>query len=260
MSTANSVNSGLDCASPESIMDPTNLTPLGDQYSLGCVLYYCLSGRYPFPDGTAVEKMMCHQHKQPPKLKDLAPETPDEMVAVVERLMQKNPQDRFTDCKEVMEALRPLAAVATQPVRRTMSMPRVVLPRGANSPAAPPALPSALPPRTPVSGPAEVHSPRPLQRPAGLPSRPSSPGAAPAAPAPLARLSTPSRLQPPAPVAAAAVETEPEAFAESELEQAPVAPAQVAVPQTQEMGTTGVVMMAILAGVVAWLLSSLIKF
>src|SRR5436305_7296205 len=47
MSTANSVNSGLDCASPESIMDPTNLTAIGDQYSLGCVLYYCLSGRYP---------------------------------------------------------------------------------------------------------------------------------------------------------------------------------------------------------------------
>jgi serine/threonine protein kinase len=39
MSTANSVNSGLDCSSPESIMDPTNLTPIGDQYSLGCVIY-----------------------------------------------------------------------------------------------------------------------------------------------------------------------------------------------------------------------------
>src|SRR4029077_397836 len=38
MSTANSVNSGLDCASPESIMDPTNLTAIGDQYSLGCVM------------------------------------------------------------------------------------------------------------------------------------------------------------------------------------------------------------------------------
>ena len=34
----------------------------------------------------------------------------------------------------------------------------------------------------------------------------------------------------------------------------------MAAPQAQEMGTTGVVMMAILAGVVAWLLSSLIKF
>ena len=65
MSTANSVNSGLDCSSPESIMDPTNLTPTGDQYSLGCVMYYMLTGQYPFPDGTAAEKMMAHQFKQP---------------------------------------------------------------------------------------------------------------------------------------------------------------------------------------------------
>src|SRR2546427_550337 len=61
MSTANSVTSGLDCASPESIMDPTNLTPAGDQYSLGCVLYFCLTGQYPFPEGSAAEKMMAHQ-------------------------------------------------------------------------------------------------------------------------------------------------------------------------------------------------------
>src|SRR5205807_1112052 len=60
MSTANSVTSGLDCASPESIMDPTNLTPAGDQYSLGCVLYYCLTAQSPFPDGSSAETMIAH--------------------------------------------------------------------------------------------------------------------------------------------------------------------------------------------------------
>ena len=49
MSTANSVTSGLDCSSPESIMDPTNLTPTGDQYSLGCVMYYMLAGALSVP-------------------------------------------------------------------------------------------------------------------------------------------------------------------------------------------------------------------
>src|SRR6516225_9228557 len=97
MSTANSVNSGLDCSSPESIMDPTNLTPLGDQYSLGCVLYYCLTGRYPFPDGTAVEKMMSHQHKQPTPVKELNPEVPVGLTQVVEKLMQKSPENRYAD-------------------------------------------------------------------------------------------------------------------------------------------------------------------
>lgn len=108
MSTANSVTSGLDCSSPESIMDPTNLTPTGDQYSLGCVLYFLLSGQYPFPDGSAAEKMMAHQFKQPQSLAELAPETPPELLALVERLMQKKPEERYTSVGEIVEELRPL--------------------------------------------------------------------------------------------------------------------------------------------------------
>src|SRR5262249_18825045 len=128
MSTANSVNSGLDCASPESIMDPTNLNPVGDQYSLGCVLYFCLAGRYPFPDGTALRKMMAHQQKQPPPPKEPTPAVPDELVAIVERLMQKNPLHRYGSCAELIEALRPLAQTQAGPQRRpTMSIPRAKL-------------------------------------------------------------------------------------------------------------------------------------
>jgi serine/threonine-protein kinase len=113
MSTANSVSSGLDCASPESIMDPTNLNPVGDQYSLGCVLYYCLTGRYPFPNGTAAEKMMAHQFKQPTPIQELVPDLPAELVAVVERLMQKAPEARYVNTEEIVTALRPLAASGT---------------------------------------------------------------------------------------------------------------------------------------------------
>jgi len=107
MSTANSVTSGLDCSSPESIMDPTNLTPTGDQYSLGCVMYYMLSGQYPFPDGSAAEKMMAHQFKQRKALAELAPDTPPELIAVVEKLMQKKPENRFTSVGQIVEELRP---------------------------------------------------------------------------------------------------------------------------------------------------------
>jgi serine/threonine-protein kinase len=109
MSTANSVASGLDCASPESIMDPTNLTPLGDQYSLGCCLYYALTGRYPFPDGTTAEKMMAHQFKQPTSVRELNPDVPEALLSVVERLMQKGPEARYKSIAEAAGALRPLA-------------------------------------------------------------------------------------------------------------------------------------------------------
>ena len=107
MSTANTLTSGLDCASPESILEPTNRTPAGDQYSLGCVLYNCLTGQMPFPEGSAVEKMMAHQNKEPTPIKEYAPEVPDVVVEVVHRLMAKKPEDRYSGLDEVVEALEP---------------------------------------------------------------------------------------------------------------------------------------------------------
>lgn len=107
MSTANTLTSGLDCASPESIMEPTNRTPAGDQYSLGCVLYSCLTGRVPFPEGSAVEKMMAHQTKDPMPIQELSPDVPDELVEIVKKLMAKTPEERFSGCDELVEALEP---------------------------------------------------------------------------------------------------------------------------------------------------------
>lgn len=107
MSTANTLTSGLDCASPESIMEPTNRTPAGDQYSLGCLLYYCLTGRVPFPEGSAVEKMMAHQTKEPMPIQELAPEVPEGMIAVISKLMAKDPAGRYSACEELVEALEP---------------------------------------------------------------------------------------------------------------------------------------------------------
>jgi serine/threonine protein kinase len=140
MSTANSVASGLDCASPESIMDPTNLTPSGDQYSLGCVLYFMLTGQAPFPEGSAAEKMMAHQFKDPTPISELSPDVPAQLVAVVERLMKKTPDQRFATAGEVVEALKPLAQAPRSAARpQTRSLP------GREGPAAAKAASSAVP-------------------------------------------------------------------------------------------------------------------
>jgi serine/threonine protein kinase len=114
MSTANTLTSGLDCCSPESILEPTNRTPAGDQYSLGCTLYYCLTGRYPFSEGSAVEKMMAHQFKDPESLKDVVPDVPAKLAAVVERLMKKKPEERYRGLDEVVDELHPLAGDVSQ--------------------------------------------------------------------------------------------------------------------------------------------------
>jgi serine/threonine-protein kinase len=238
MSTANSVSSGLDCASPESIMDPTNLTPAGDQYSLGCVLYFCLTGQYPFPDGTAVEKMMAHQTKQPKPVRDLNPEVQEALAAVVERLMQKSPEARYPSTGAVIEALRPLAPASASSSRRTMVRPSLArelrersaagaVGNGMAAPAARPASNTAPPaPGRASSVPTRTApGPGPSSRPAPLPSAPPV-AAAPAKPAAAANPGPP------------AADDKPRRGWEERL------------------GPVGIAVCAILACIVAWFLAS----
>ncbi len=173
MSTANSVASGLDCSSPESIMDPTNLTPAGDQYSLGCTLYYLLTGQYPFPDGTAAEKMMAHQFKEPTPVSELAPEVPAQLAEIVERLMKKVPEGRYGSAAEVVEALRPLADAA---------------------PPAPRPAPRAQAAREAAQAPARAAAPAHVDAPHAAPEPPAR-SASPSAPTPRpqGQVSLPSR-------------------------------------------------------------------
>lgn len=146
MSTANTLTSGLDCASPESIMEPTNRTRAGDQYSLGCVLYYCLSGRYPFADGTAVEKMMAHQFNQPTSIREAAPGIPDALAGVVERLMQKAPDARYPGVDDLVEALQPYAVHPSRAGSRFGQAARVAPTNpGSRFPSPPPAPASKAP-------------------------------------------------------------------------------------------------------------------
>ncbi len=253
MSTANSVNSGLDCASPESIMDPTNLTPIGDQYSLGCSLYFCLTGRYPFPDGTAVEKMMCHQHKQPDSLKDLAPETPDGLVEVVERLMKKRPEDRYANCGEVMEALRPFAAGAgANQARPGQRMGRIPLPP--RQPATAPGNPTPLPPVSPSAQGTQKANPASASAPA--------PTAPPRAPATRTIGSAQDALRQLRPQSARP--TPPEtAPANSAPAAQPTAPTQAPTDTGRKglnIGPVGIALLMLVTGALAFLAANFIKF
>lgn len=223
MSTANSVASGLDCASPESIMDPSNLTPIGDQYSLGCTLYFCLSGQYPFPDGTAVEKMMAHQMKQPKALKELAPDAPDELVAITERLMAKAPAERYPSTGEVIEALKPFAAERLAAAPRPAARPQPVR--------------EPRPDRPPVAEPvAEQPRPKP---------RPSAP-AAPRMPPNGSVLPTRQTLQQPS-----------VASEESPAKQPVVAPTEGRMKPTwdERLGPLGIVIITVLACILAYFLT-----
>jgi serine/threonine protein kinase len=239
MSTANSVSNGLDCASPESIMDPTNLTPAGDQYSLGCVLYFLVSGRYPFPDGTAVEKMMAHQTKQPPPLRSLNPAVAEELAAVVERLMQKAPEARYPGTAEVIAALRPFVA------------PQALAPKPAAKPVREvrPERPAAAPPPPPPVR-AAHDTPPPGARGAGGASARATMLAVP-------RGAQPTRATLPAPNGPAEppAGTAPAAPASAAPASAAEKPAKAGRSWDERLGTVGIAICALVACALAWWLA-----
>jgi serine/threonine protein kinase len=110
MTNSKALARGLDCASPEAIMDPLNRTTAGDQYSLGCILYLCLTGRYPFNDANPVKKMLAHQTAEPKPVRELCPTCSPKLAALVKRLLRKQPEERFESIDELIAQLQPLTS------------------------------------------------------------------------------------------------------------------------------------------------------
>ena len=80
-----------------------------DIYSLGCTFYHALTGRPPVPEGTAAKKLQAHQHTEPLDPRELNPTIPDELVAVLARMMAKNPEQRYQTPTELIAHLKSLA-------------------------------------------------------------------------------------------------------------------------------------------------------
>jgi serine/threonine protein kinase len=98
-----------DFISPEQARDSRNADIRSDLYSLGCTLYFLLSGQVPFVEGTFTEKLIKHTLEQPPPLDDLRDGLPPEVTAIIQKLMAKKPDDRFQTPAELAEALSPFA-------------------------------------------------------------------------------------------------------------------------------------------------------
>lgn len=94
-----------DYIAPEQVDDSHRVDIRADIYSLGCTLYYSLTGRPPFPEGSAIDKALSHVQDQPVSLAKLCPEVSPELHAIVQRMMAKKPADRFQTPGEVAKAL-----------------------------------------------------------------------------------------------------------------------------------------------------------
>ena len=76
-----------------------------DIYSVGAVLYTCLTGRRPFEADSAVALMVVIQNRDPTPIRELRPEVPAGLAAVVARAMAKDPAQRFGSAAEMRAAL-----------------------------------------------------------------------------------------------------------------------------------------------------------
>jgi serine/threonine-protein kinase len=108
-----------DFTSPEQTVDSFTVDLRADVYSLGCTLYTTLAGQVPFPYDTVKKKLDAHREVQPWPIQELAPDVPDALADVLERMMAKSPDDRFANMPEVRQALEPFAQ--RQPVRFDLS-------------------------------------------------------------------------------------------------------------------------------------------
>lgn len=197
MSTSQASAGMLDCAAPESILDPTRRNAQGDQYSLGCVLYFALTGQVPFPEGNAVDKMMAHQTKDPPAIRELNPNVPAGLVGVVDRLMEKVPEDRYRGFPEVIAALDGADLSQLPPLPSTDHLTLTPPPSAADRSSV--ALPSSAMTRSSAAFklPSPPLQPRPAgQAPAAPPHPAPPPAAPPAAEAPLPVVPPPPVIAP----------------------------------------------------------------
>src|SRR5215218_5503351 len=77
-----------------------------DGYALGCVLYECLTGRPPFPDGSGEALLLAHLEAAPPLVTTLRPDLPPAIDQVITRALAKSPEDRFPTCRALIAAAR----------------------------------------------------------------------------------------------------------------------------------------------------------
>ncbi|HTN73718.1 MAG TPA: serine/threonine-protein kinase [Pirellulaceae bacterium] len=98
-----------DYLAPEQIRNPLEVTSVADIYSLGCTLYYAITGKVPFPGGTAGSKARRHLEGTPLHPRQFNQEISEEFVDVIADMMEKDPAVRVQSAADVATRLEPWA-------------------------------------------------------------------------------------------------------------------------------------------------------
>jgi eukaryotic-like serine/threonine-protein kinase len=95
----------VDYMAPEQARDSRATSIQSDTYSLGCTFYYLLTGVAAYPGGDITDKLTRHAKSPVPDVRDLRLDVPPMIAAIIQRMMAKRPEERFTSYDELIAAL-----------------------------------------------------------------------------------------------------------------------------------------------------------
>lgn len=105
----NTVMGTPDFLSPEQARNLHEVDCRSDLYSLGCTMYFLLSGQVPFPEGNSMQKLLAHFKKTATPIEEWVPNIDPSVAGIVRKLMEKNPDNRFQNTGELIDAITPFA-------------------------------------------------------------------------------------------------------------------------------------------------------
>jgi tRNA A-37 threonylcarbamoyl transferase component Bud32 len=104
-----------DYVAPEQVANSHAVDVRADVYALGATLYFLLAGHPPFPNGTVSQKLLWHRTKEPTPIRQVRPEVPEELAAIIAKMMAKDPGLRYQTPGEVAAAIAPFVPVSVPP-------------------------------------------------------------------------------------------------------------------------------------------------
>lgn len=111
-----------DYLAPEQALNSHSVDHRADIYGLGCTLYFLLTGKPPFSDGTLAQRIAKHQTEMPKPVRELQPDCPGELEGICVKMIQKDPRYRYQSAGDVAEVLEKFAAAVPKGAKVTAGL------------------------------------------------------------------------------------------------------------------------------------------
>jgi serine/threonine protein kinase len=95
----------VDYMAPEQALHTADFNHRADIYSLGCTLYFLLTGHAPFPEGTLPERILKHQTQEPQSISAERSDVPQSLIEICKKMMSKKPAARYQTAAELSQVL-----------------------------------------------------------------------------------------------------------------------------------------------------------